>query len=139
MITLGVADVNRARKFYEAIGWRASSASTEQTTFFRVSGFMFGLYSIDALTAEANVKPGRGGFGGMCFTCSARSATEVDTALKLATGAGGTVLRPAQQQPWGGYSGMFADVDGYVWEIAWNPDPNHMQSSDGTQKAPSFL
>jgi len=120
-ITLGVGDVGRSRKFYEALGFRASSASQPAVTFFDAGGIVFALFGREALAADATV-PGQGsGFPGFTLAHNVNSETEVDQVLKEAVTVGAKLLKPGQKTFWGGYSGYFADPDGYIWEIAHNP------------------
>jgi uncharacterized protein len=120
LITLGVADLGRARRFYEALGWRASG-EPEGVVFFQAGGMVMALWGREALAEDAGVSPGGGGFGGVALAHNTRSREEVDAVLAEAQAAGARVLRPAQETFWGGYSGYFADPDGHVWEAAFNP------------------
>lgn len=121
LVTLGVEDLARARAFYEdGLGWRASSAGNHEVVFFQLGGIALGLYAADALAKEANLPRGQG-FGGMALAHNVRGRAEVDALLAEAEAAGGRILKPAEDAFWGGYSGYFADLDGHVWEVAWNP------------------
>jgi hypothetical protein len=121
LITLGVADMPRARRFYEALGWRASGASSEGVTFFQLGGLILSLYGRAALAEDARL-PGEGaGFGGVTIAYNVRERTDVDDVLDEARLAGATILKPGEDVFWGGYSGYFADPDGHPWEVAWNP------------------
>jgi hypothetical protein len=111
LVTLGVADLARARAFYEAIGWGGAQQPDGEVCFFQAGGMVFGLWT--AL--------GGHGAPGIELAHNVRSPDEVDAMLAEAEGAGGTVVRPAEQTDWGGYSAAFADPDGYVWEVAHNP------------------
>jgi catechol 2,3-dioxygenase-like lactoylglutathione lyase family enzyme len=121
LITLGVSDVARARRFYENLGWRASGASNPHIAFFQLGGVGLGLYVREALAEDARVSPQGAGFAGLTLSHNARTRDEVDRLLAEAVAAGGALLKPAQEVFWGGYSGYFADPDRHVWEIAWNP------------------
>jgi catechol 2,3-dioxygenase-like lactoylglutathione lyase family enzyme len=120
LITLGVADVARSRRFYEALGWRASGASQAEVTFFQLGGIALSLWGRAELAADATVPDG-GGFGGVALAHNARSRAEVDAILEEARAAGGRLLKAAHETFWGGYAGYFADPDGHPWEVAWNP------------------
>lgn len=121
MVTLGVDDLARARAFYESgLGWRPSSASNDQVVFFQLGGIVLGLYGREALAAEANQSPGSG-FGGVALAHNVRDKAEVDAVLATAEAAGARILKAAEDTFWGGHSGYFADPDGHVWEVAWNP------------------
>jgi catechol 2,3-dioxygenase-like lactoylglutathione lyase family enzyme len=123
LITLGVSDLPRARKFYEALGFVASGASQESVTFFPAGGIVLALWSRSALAEDAHAtddKPGSG-FAGIALAHNARSEAEVDAVLAEAVAAGARLMKPAQKVFWGGYSGYFADPDGHLWEVAYNP------------------
>jgi uncharacterized protein len=120
LITLGVADVAWSRRFYEALGWRASGASQEDVTFFQAGGMALALWGRDDLARDAEVPDGSG-FGGVALAYNARSRAEVDDVLEQARMAGARILRPARDTFYGGYAGYFADPDDHPWEVAWNP------------------
>lgn len=123
IITLGVDDLSRARKFYEALGWKASAAGNEHIVFFQLHGMVLGLYGRAALADDAQLPDPvpRPKFGGVALAYNARDKAEVDRVLKEAVGVGATLLKPAHDAFWGGYSGYFADPDGHPWEVAFNP------------------
>jgi len=122
LITLGVADIAAARAFYERLGWRAGGPSDGNVAFFQAGGMILGLWSRAALAEDAGLPPeAPSGFGGMALAHNVRSKAEVDAVLAEAEAAGARMLRPAQEVFWGGYTGYFADPDGHVWEVAWNP------------------
>ena len=120
IVTLGIADLARSRAFYERLGWRASG-KTEGVVFFQAGGMALALYPRDELAKDANTATAGHGFGGITLAYNARNRAEVDSVLAEAQGAGATILKPAQEAFWGGYSGYFADPDGFLWEVAWNP------------------
>lgn len=111
LVTLGVRDLSRARRFYEALGWSGARQPDDEVAFFQAGGMAFGLWT--AL--------GGHGAPGIELAHNVRTAHEVDDVLAEAERAGATIVRPASLQPWGGTAGAFADPDGYVWEIAHNP------------------
>jgi predicted lactoylglutathione lyase len=121
LITLGVADLNRSREFYERLGWRRSMAKAEGIVFFQLGGIGFSLYPRDELAKDANVSSDGHGFCGITLAYNARTREEVDSVLAQAAGAGAKIVKPAQEAFWGGYSGYFSDPDGFLWEVAWNP------------------
>jgi predicted lactoylglutathione lyase len=121
LVTLGVREMARARGFYERLGWRASSASNEAVTFFQAGGVVFGLYSREALAEDASVSPDGSGFSGVALAHNTQSREAVDAVIAEAEAAGGIVVKPAEDVFWGGYSGYFADPDGHLWEVTWNP------------------
>jgi len=121
MVTLGVRDMTRARAFYQRLGWRASSASNDDVAFFKAGGVVLGLYGLAALAEDAKVSPDGEGFAGVALAHNTASREAVDDVIAEAVAAGGTVVKPAEDVFWGGYSGYFADPDGHLWEVAWNP------------------
>lgn len=121
LVTLGVADIARARGFYERLGWTASSASNDSVAFFQLNGMALGLYGAAALAEDARLDGIGTGFGRVTLAQNQASPAEVDRVLAAAVAAGATLLKPGQRVFWGGYSGYFADPDGHVWEVAWNP------------------
>ena len=122
LITLGVTDLGRSRRFYEqGLGWKASSGSNEQIVFFQVGSLALALYPRTALAEDAHLDMNGGGFGGITLAYNVRRREEVDITLAEAQSIGAKLLKPAEEAHWGGYSGYFADPDGYPWEVAWNP------------------
>ncbi|MCE3249076.1 MAG: putative Glyoxalase/bleomycin resistance protein/dioxygenase, partial [Geminicoccaceae bacterium] len=122
LVTLGVADLERSRRFYEdGLGWRRGNAHAE-VVFFQLGGAVLALFARAALAADAGLPAAGSGFGGIALAYNARSRDEVDAVLAEAKAAGATILKPAQDAFWGGYSGYFADPDGHPWEVAWNPE-----------------
>jgi len=121
ILTLGVTDLARSRKFYERLGWRASTVSNDSITFFQAGSMILALYSRAELAKDANLSPEGQGFPGFTVSFNARTRAEVDKVLAEAKSAGGKILKPAQEAFWGGYSGYFADPDNFSWEVAWNP------------------
>jgi catechol 2,3-dioxygenase-like lactoylglutathione lyase family enzyme len=122
VVTLGVADLARARSFYrDGLGWREGKGSSEHIVFFDMNGLVLALFPREQLAEDAKLDPAGSGFGGFTLAHCVRSMAEVDEALALAERAGARILKPAQDAFWGGYSGYFADLDGNPWEVAWNP------------------
>lgn len=119
LITLGVADTMRARRFYEALGWVGQSPD-DDVVFFQAGGMVLALWGRDKLAADSCIADG-GGWGGVTLAYNVRSAAEVDAVLAQAEAAGATVGRPGAETFWGGYSGVFLDPDGHPWEVAHNP------------------
>lgn len=120
-ITLGVADLPRAREFYETLGWRALPQSNETVAFFQCGGIVFALFSRQSLAEDANVAPYGEGFSGIALAHNVREKDEVDAVLAEAEAAGGRILKRGEDAFWGGYTGYFSDLDSHVWEVAWNP------------------
>ena len=120
-ITLGVEDLARSKEFYEGLGWKASQASRESIVFFDLNGVVLGLFGRNALAEDAGVHDGAPGFSAVTLACNQRSEAEVDAVMKEAEAAGATILTQAEKVFWGGYRGYFADPDGHLWEVAFNP------------------
>ncbi len=122
LITLGVAELDRARRFYrDGLSWPLSSASTDEVAFFRTGGAVLALWPRPLLAADANLPPEGSGFGGIALAHNVATRERVDAVMAEAVAAGGTVLKTPADAEWGGYTGYFADPDGYPWEVAWNP------------------
>ena len=121
LVTLGVADLARARSFYEeGLGW-AKNNLEEEVAFYQLNGLILAIWTRADLAIDAKVADTGATFSGMTLAFNTRSHDEVDALLAEAAAAGGTVLKPAEETEWGGYSGYFADPDGHAWEVAWNP------------------
>jgi|SRR5579862_3844964 len=120
LITLGVADLGRARRFYEALGWTTRAAADDDVVFFQTGGVVISLWSRSSLAEDSVVADG-GGWGGVTLAHNVRAPDEVDTVLEAARAAGATIARPGAPTFWDGYSGVFVDPDGHPWEVAHNP------------------
>ena len=120
LITLGVEDVARARRFYEALGWMASAASQAEVAFFQANGLGLALFGRAALAADAGAEAAAG-FSGVTIAQNLRSRRAVDETYAEALAAGGTPTRAPHETHWGGYVAYVADPDGHVWEFAFNP------------------
>lgn len=121
LITLGVEDLARSRAFYEALGFRASAASQGDIVFFQAGAVGLALYPRAALAEDATVAEAGSGFRGLTLAHNVREKGEVAEILDAAKAAGARILKPAQDVFWGGHAGYFADPDGHLWEVAWNP------------------
>lgn len=123
LVTLGVADVERAAAFYERLGWARSAASVPGVVaFVPTNGAVLGLWSATELAADLNLAGGEpGAFRGVAIAINVESEAEVDRVLAEAEAAGATIRKPGTRADWGGYSGYFADPDGHAWEVAFNP------------------
>ena len=121
LVTLGVADLARSRAFYEALGWRASSASQPEIVFFQANGLALALYGRAALAEDAEVEDRPSGFSGITLAYNGRSEAEVDEVFAAAVKAGAQAVKIPRKTSWGGYSGYFADPDWHLWEVAFNP------------------
>jgi catechol 2,3-dioxygenase-like lactoylglutathione lyase family enzyme len=121
LITLGVADVARARAFYEALGFKAARASKGSVAFLPAGGAVLALWGRGNLAEDAGVADSNPGFSGIALAHNARSEADVDKAMAEAVAAGAKLVKPAAKTFWGGYAGYFADPDGHLWEVAHNP------------------
>lgn len=122
LITLGVDDLPAATAFYEKIGFRNyEKHSQESVTFLDAGGLILGLFGREALAEDANSDIGVQGRGAVALAQNLESEQAVDAYLELVKTAGATILKPAQKVFWGGYSGYFADPEGHIWEVAFNP------------------
>ena len=121
LITLGVADVARATSFFEALGWRKSSASTDDVSFFQLGGLALSVWGREALADDASVSSEGSGFAGFSVAINLESVDEVDRVAAEWLACGGSMVKPPEHTSWGGYSGYVADVDGHLWELAYNP------------------
>jgi uncharacterized protein len=120
LVTLGVRDLARGRRFYEALGWRTNAAPDDDVVFFQAGGMILALWGRDRLAEDSAVEDS-GGWGGIALAHNVRSPAEVEAVLAEAEAAGATITRPGAETFWGGYSGAFADPEGHVWEVAHNP------------------
>lgn len=121
MVTLGVRDVAAATAFYEAFGLPKSAASQEAVSFFQLGSSVLGLFGREALLEDGNAGPVWTGNGGMALAYNLPSEAEVDGVMAKAEKIGAKILKPPQKAFWGGYHGYFADPDGHIWEVAYNP------------------
>ena len=141
LVTLGVADVTAATEFYRRLGWRQSTHSVDDTTFFTTPGPIIALWSSAELAVDAGVAtvtdaaPPAPPFRGVALAINFDSRDEVDRALADWRAAGGRITKPAEETEWGGYKGYGADLDGNLWEFAHNPfwplDERGMPQLDG--------
>ncbi len=122
VVTLGVRDLPRAVYFYrDDLGWPMSSAGSDDVAFFQMGGSVLSLYPRHLLAEDAHLPDEGTGFGGITLAHNVASRELVDAVLAEAVAAGGTILKPAEDASWGGYSGYFADTDNHLWEVAYNP------------------
>jgi uncharacterized protein len=119
LVTLGVADLERATRFYSGLGWRAGS-DDDDVTFFQCGGLVVALWDRGSLAQDSTVEDD-GGWGGVTLALNVRTPEEVDEVLAEASAAGAVIGRPGAETFWGGYSGVFIDPDGHPWEVAHNP------------------
>jgi uncharacterized protein len=134
LITLGVADLARARAFYEGLGWTTRAEPDDDVVFFQTGCMIVALWPRDLL-AEDSVVEDNGGWGGITLAYNTRSSEEVDEVIAQAEAAGAKIGRPPAETFWGGYSGVFIDPDGHPWEVAHNS--RWTIEDDGSVKLPS--
>lgn len=121
MITLGVTDLPRAINFYEQGLGLPKMDSSPEVAFFTLHGSWLGLFGREALAQDAGVPAEGSGFSGVTLAHNVASEAEVEAVLAQAIAAGARLVKPGQPTAWGGYAGYFADPDGHLWEVAWNP------------------
>jgi catechol 2,3-dioxygenase-like lactoylglutathione lyase family enzyme len=123
ILTLGVTDLQRSLHFYrDGLGLPTSYKEGDGIVFFQLRGTWLALYPLEALAEDAHLPVERARFGGITLAHNVGSRMEVDRVIAEALAAGATLLKPAADMFWGGYSGYFADPDGHPWEVAWNPE-----------------
>ena len=120
LVTLGVSDLDRARRFYEALGWSTGAEEGDDVAFFQAGCMIVALWDRAKLAEDSAVTDG-GGWGGVTLAYNTRSTDEVDRVIEEARQAGGTIGREPGETFWGGYSAAFTDPDGHPWEVAHNP------------------
>lgn len=120
LVTLGVADLARAKSFYEDLGWSTTSSLEDEVVFFQTGGMVVALWSRTELAEDSAVSDA-GGWGGITLAQNVGSPDEVDAVLASAARAGARMGRSGAATAWGGYSGVFLDPDGHPWEVAHNP------------------
>jgi catechol 2,3-dioxygenase-like lactoylglutathione lyase family enzyme len=120
LITLGVADLERSKAFYGALGWRPAD-ETPGVAFYRMQGMALGLFGLADLAEDQGRKGAALGTGAVTLAQNFPDRGSVDAAFDIALSAGATSLKRPEEVFWGGYSGHYADPDGHVWELAHNP------------------
>jgi catechol 2,3-dioxygenase-like lactoylglutathione lyase family enzyme len=120
LITLGISNLARARKFYEALGWKTGAEEGDDVVFFQAGCMVVALWDRAKLAEDSAVSAGSG-WGGITLAYNTRSTDEVDQVIEEARKAGATIGREPGETFWGGYSGVFIDPDGYPWEVARHP------------------
>ncbi|MCD8176166.1 MAG: VOC family protein [Tannerellaceae bacterium] len=122
LITLGVADLERSIKFYEkGLGWKRSEKSTGEMIAFDMPGITLALFPIKELAEDVTISHEPSRFSGITIAHNTHSEEEVAEIMARVETLGGTIVKPPQKASWGGYSGYFADPDGYIFEVAYNP------------------
>lgn len=122
LITLGVRDFEKSKKFYaDTLGWAPASASQDDVAFFQAGGVVLGVYPREKLAEDAITSPEGSGFSGITLAYNAQSEAEVDEIIGELKAKGVKIVKEPQKVFWGGYSSYFADPDDYHWEVAYNP------------------
>lgn len=122
MITLGVKDLKKSIAFYQkGLMLPLREPQSDGNAFFNLNGTWLSLYPWDKLAEDATIPPQGAGFRGVTLAHNVKSKEEVDRVMSQAVQTGATLVKQAQDVFWGGYSGYFSDIDGHLWEIAWNP------------------
>ena len=120
LITLGVSDYERAKSFYEALGWSVT-LEIEETAFFQANGVVVVVWAREKLAADMGIPDDGANWSGIALAHNVASPEEVDQIVEQARAKGGTITREPSETFYGGYAGAFRDLDGHVWEIAHNP------------------
>ena len=122
LITLGVNDFEKSLDFYEkGLGWKKSGKSMDGLALFPLGGIVLALHPRQELADDTTLKYQPTEFSGLTISYNTKSEKEVDDILKQVAKLGATIIKPAQKVYWGGYSGYFKDLDGHLFEVAYNP------------------
>ncbi|TNE40439.1 MAG: VOC family protein [Alphaproteobacteria bacterium] len=121
LITLGVRDLEKSTAFFEALGWKRSVKEAAGVAFFQCGSIAFGLFPREELAKDAGISEQGSGFSGITLAYNARRKADVDAIFKEVTALGAEIVKAPEDVFWGGYSGYFRDLDGHLWEVAWNP------------------
>ncbi|WP_458791929.1 VOC family protein [Yoonia sp. MH D7] len=121
LITLGVAELDRAKTFYAALGWTPTSEMQGSVVFYQMNGLALGFFGLEPLAKDQGRPDAKLGTGAMTLAQNFETESEVDAAYALAVKSGATAMKAPEKVFWGGYSGYYADPDGHVWELAMNP------------------
>lgn len=122
IITIGVKDLKAMTAFYETVfGWKTINSSNEHISFFKLNGILLSLYPFEELALDANVSSKGSGFNGFALAYNVNSIQEVNELFSDLEQKGVQIVKPPQNAFWGGYSGYVCDIEGNLWEIAYNP------------------
>ncbi len=122
VVTLGVNDFARSLDFYKrGLKWATKASKKDSIAFFKLNGVILALYDKKSLAKDAQVEAKGNGFPGITLAHNVKSEKQVDEILKQVTKLGAKLVKKPQKASWGGYSGYFADLDGYLWEVVYNP------------------
>lgn len=125
-VTLGVADLETATRFYEEVLEFKQISDSPAISFFELGKTWLALFPREELAADAGIPAKGSGFPGFTLAHNVRSREDVDLLLEQVEARGGRIVKRAKEAEWGGYSGYFADPDGFLWEVAWNPGFPHV-------------
>ncbi len=120
LVTLGVSDYHRAKAFYEALGWSAA-LEVEETAFFQGNGVILCLWGREKLGPDLGIPDDGARWSGIALAHNVRSREDVHSAIEEARENGAQITREPADTFYGGYAGVFRDLDGHAWEIAYNP------------------
>ncbi len=120
LVTLGVADYVRARAFYAALGW-SPAWEVQETAFFQANAVILVLWSREKLASDTGIDDDGTRWGGITLAHNVGSREEVHEVIELARANGAEIAREPEETFYGGYAGVFRDLDGHAWEIAHNP------------------
>jgi predicted lactoylglutathione lyase len=120
LITLGVADYQRAKAFYESLGWKVA-LDIEETAFFQANGIVLVLWAREKLADDSGIEDDGASWGGIALAHNVGSREEVEAVIDQARASGATVTREPAETFYGGYAGVFRDLDGHAWEVAHHP------------------
>ena len=136
VVTLGTRDIARARRFYEeGLGWHRDGGE-DDVAFYQAGGMIVALYEWPKLAEDAGVSAEGSGFRGVTLAYNARSKDDVSAVLEQAREAGAEIRVEPRDTFWGGHGAYFADLDGHLWEVAWNPFWTMSEDGDVTLPPP---
>jgi catechol 2,3-dioxygenase-like lactoylglutathione lyase family enzyme len=123
LITLGVEDLDRSLRFYrDGLGLPTENYDPDAgVVFFRLEGLLLAIWPREELAGDAGIPPAGSGFSGIALAHNEPNKEGVDAVFAEALAAGATSVKQPTDTFWGGYAGYFADPDGHLWEVAWNP------------------
>jgi len=126
LITLGVRDLDRSTAFFERLGWKRSVRQAHGISFFQCGSIALGLFPYDELVRDCGLDAGVEEMAataqrGISIAHNGRNREDVDRIMAEAEAAGATIVKTPRNLDWGGYGGYFTDIDGHLWEVAWNP------------------
>ena len=121
LVTLAAADVAASRRFYERLGWKASSIGGDEVAFFHAGGMVLAFWGRDDLAKDSGLASTPEGCAAIAIAHNVRRREDVDAVLAEVKRAGARILKAGEDKPWGGHVGYFTDPDGHLWEVTWNP------------------